>query len=65
MTGRSTGSQPRAGARPWRLAAIMLSALIVAVFVMSPGSVTVAVISNVADAAFATAPTLQTPVPAL
>ncbi|MDZ5454201.1 hypothetical protein [Labrys sp. ZIDIC5] len=33
MTGRSTGSQLRPGARPWRLAAIMLSALIVAVFV--------------------------------
>ncbi|MEW9307166.1 MULTISPECIES: hypothetical protein [Labrys] len=33
MTGRSTGPQSRLDTRPWRLAAIMLSALIVAVFV--------------------------------
>ncbi|MDT3378376.1 hypothetical protein RNI52_13680 [Labrys neptuniae] len=33
MTGRSTSSQSRPDTRPWRLAAIMLSALIVAVFV--------------------------------
>lgn len=33
MTGRSTGSQSRLDTRPWRLAAIMLSALIAAVFV--------------------------------